>query len=175
MGFEARISIPEGVSAELQGAELTAKGPKGEVRKSFPSKKISMQKNESEIIVSGKTESKRDKKIVNTIQAHIKNMFRGAKDGFEYRLAMVYSHFPITVTKKDGFVEVTNLFGSKKPKRARIIGKASVNIKGKQVTVSGADREEVGQTAANIEAVSRLTGKDRRKFQDGIYVVSKDD
>ena len=41
------------------------------------------------------------------------------------------------------------------------------------VTVSGVDREKVGQTAANIERSCRIKKRDRRVFQDGIYIVSK--
>ncbi|MEC7431143.1 MAG: 50S ribosomal protein L6, partial [Candidatus Thermoplasmatota archaeon] len=41
------------------------------------------------------------------------------------------------------------------------------------VTVSGSDREKVGQTAANIERACKIKKRDRRVFQDGIYIVSK--
>jgi large subunit ribosomal protein L6 len=41
------------------------------------------------------------------------------------------------------------------------------------VTVSGSDREKVGQTAANIEMACKIKKRDRRVFQDGIYIVSK--
>ena len=41
------------------------------------------------------------------------------------------------------------------------------------VVVRGADREKVGQTAANIERACRIKKRDRRVFQDGIYIVSK--
>ena len=41
------------------------------------------------------------------------------------------------------------------------------------VVITGVDREKVGQTAAIIERACRVTGRDRRVFQDGIYIVSK--
>jgi len=41
------------------------------------------------------------------------------------------------------------------------------------VVVKGADREKVGQTAANIERACRIKKRDRRVFQDGVYIVSK--
>ena len=41
------------------------------------------------------------------------------------------------------------------------------------VTVTGSDREKVGQTAANIERACKIKKRDRRVFQDGIYIVSK--
>jgi large subunit ribosomal protein L6 len=42
-----------------------------------------------------------------------------------------------------------------------------------EVVVSGADKEKVGQTSANIERACRIRGRDRRVFQDGVYIVEK--
>ena len=41
------------------------------------------------------------------------------------------------------------------------------------VTVSGVDREKVGQIRRNIERACKIKKRDRRVFQDGIYIVSK--
>jgi len=52
----------------------------------------------------------------------------------------------------------------------------SINLetaKGKEVFVRGPDKDAVGQTAANIEAQSVVSNKDRRVFQDGIFLVEK--
>ena len=48
-----------------------------------------------------------------------------------------------------------------------------VEVKGKDIIVSGINLEDVSQTAANIEQATRLTGRDRRIFYDGIYVYEK--
>ena len=54
-------------------------------------------------------------------------------------------------------------------------GEVQVRVENKvDVIVSGADREKVGQTAANIERACKIRKRDRRVFQDGIYIVSKD-
>ena len=46
---------------------------------------------------------------------------------------------------------------------------------GDEITVSGIDIEECGQTAANIEQATRIKRLDVRVFQDGIYIVKKPD
>jgi large subunit ribosomal protein L6 len=53
-------------------------------------------------------------------------------------------------------------------------GDVVVRLEGKSnVLVSGVDREKVGQTAAIIERACKIRGRDRRIFQDGVYIVSK--
>ena len=42
-----------------------------------------------------------------------------------------------------------------------------------EVIVSGIDKEAVGQTAANIERSTTVKKRDRRVFQDGIYLIEK--
>jgi large subunit ribosomal protein L6 len=48
-----------------------------------------------------------------------------------------------------------------------------VNIGKDEVTITGIDKEHVGQTMANIEQATRVRGFDIRIFQDGIYLVDK--
>jgi large subunit ribosomal protein L6 len=97
--------------------------------------------------------------------------------GFEYKLKAVYSHFPMTIRVNGNQMTITNLFGEKVPRVAALPwspAEVEVKVQNKtDVTVSGADREKVGQTAANIERSCRIKNRDRRVFQDGIYIVSK--
>jgi large subunit ribosomal protein L6 len=48
-----------------------------------------------------------------------------------------------------------------------------VEIRGQEVIVEGIDKEECGQTAANLEQATKIKDKDPRVFQDGIYIVEK--
>ena len=102
---------------------------------------------------------------------------RGVEEGFQYKLQAVYSHFPMTLKVEGDRMVITNLFGEKVPRVAKLPWSPSeveVKVQNKtDVTVSGVDREKVGQTAANIERSCRIKKRDRRVFQDGIYIVSK--
>ena len=68
---------------------------------------------------------------------------------------------------------VKNFFGEKIPRKAKIVPNVKVQVKGDEVTVSGIDIEAVGQTAANIEKCTVIKNRDRRVFQDGIWLVEK--
>jgi len=174
MIMETEVEMPQGVQASVQGRLVTVKGPKGEVSKDFKAAKcVSLKIEGNAIKVSAEKDSKKEKKIINSVEAHLSNMVAGVVKEYSYKLAIVYAHFPITVVKKGNTVEMVNFLGSKKPKAAPILGKTQVEIKGKDITVHGVDIEAVGQTAANIEQLTRLREKDRRVFQDGIFITGK--
>jgi large subunit ribosomal protein L6 len=172
--MEETIELPEGIQASIQGSKISLKSPKGENSKELKALGVKIMVEGSKIKISSEKNSKKEKKAMNSMKAHLKNLINGLEKEYSYKLAIVYAHFPINVSKKENRIEIVNFLGSKKPKSARIIGKAQVEIKGKEITVHGSNREEVGQTAANIEQLTRLSGKDRRIFQDGIFITIKE-
>ena len=102
-------------------------------------------------------------------------MVRGVTDGFTYNLKAVYSHFPMTLAVKGNKFVVNNYFGEKVPRSAEIIQGVEVKVNNKtDVVVTGINKENVGQTAANIERCVTVKKRDRRVFQDGIYLVGKE-
>jgi large subunit ribosomal protein L6 len=153
--------------------KVKVSGEKGELERSFPEKGIKIDLVEGKIIISSESERKKFRALVGTIAAHIRNMIEGVTKGFVYRLRVVYSHFPITVKVEGDKVLIQNFLGERVPRVAKIVGKTQVKVEGSDLIVSGINVEEVGQTAANIEQACRIIGYDRRKFMDGIYIVSK--
>jgi large subunit ribosomal protein L6 len=63
--------------------------------------------------------------------------------------------------------------GEKYPRVAKIVGRTQVRVDGDEILVSGISKEEVGQTAINIERATAVRYRDRRVFQDGCYLVEK--
>jgi large subunit ribosomal protein L6 len=167
------IPIPEGVDVTIND-EIVVTGPQGELKRKFKSRNIKITKDDDKIILEAPFPKKRDKAMLGTIKSHITNMITGLTDGFSYKMKIVYAHFPMTVKVADSKVTIDNFLGERHPRTAKILGSTKVQVKGDEVTVEGINKEEVGQTMANIEQATKIKGRDPRVFQDGIYLVSKE-
>lgn len=172
--YSKEITIPEGVSVEVDGNKVKVSGGKGEIKREFKlAYDIKVQKQDNKITVVSESKHRKGKALVGTIIAHIRNMVKGVTEGYIYKMKIVYSHFPMNV-KVDGDKVVTqNFLGERTSRIAKIAGNTQVKIEGQDVTVSGIDLEEVGLTSSSIEQSCRITGYDKRRFSDGIYFVSK--
>jgi large subunit ribosomal protein L6 len=100
-------------------------------------------------------------------------MISGVQEDFIYKLEIANVHFPMNVKVEGENVVIKSFLGETTERNAKIIPKASVEVKGNQIEVKSANIEAAGQTAANIEKATRLTGRDRRVFQDGIFITEK--
>ena len=102
-------------------------------------------------------------------------MITGVTKGYQYKLKIVFSHFPISVKLQDKSVLIENFTGERRPRRIKLIGNVKVKIEPDDIIVEGANLEEVSQTAANIEQATRVRNKDPRVFLDGIYVYERNE
>jgi len=166
------VEIPSGVDIDLSDA-ITVKGPLGKVsrRMSYPG--IYIRKEDSTLIVGANVDRKRQRAMVGTTAAHLANMIKGVTDGFEYKMKVVYSHFPIQLKASRDEMVISNFLGERKPRTAKILEDVKVDILKDEVIVKGIDKEKVGQTMANIEQATKVRKFDIRIFQDGIYLVDK--
>ncbi len=168
-----QIEIPEGVDIQVADSTVTVKGPKGELSRRLWYPGIDINKEESHLVVNSKLDRKRQRAMVGTLAAHIGNMIAGVTEGFEYRMKVVYSHFPIQLKAGQDELITNNFLGERRARSAKIIGGTKVDLGKDEVILSGIDKEKVGQTMANIEQATRVRGFDIRVFQDGIYLVEK--
>lgn len=173
MGVKRTIKVPEGVEVEIEDGTVTISGPKGEISRRFDLIGITVEREGDEIIVKSESSKKRIRALVGTTIAHINNMIKGVTEGFVSKLKVVYSHFPISVSVRDDKFIIENFIGEEKPRVANIVGETEVEIKNDEIEVKGTDKEDVGQTAANIEQTARAKGRDPRIFQDGIYITER--
>lgn len=171
--IEEVIEIPEGVEVNVEGQSISVKSAKVSLERTFEHPKIRIEKKDQALVVSCEYPRKKEKAMVGTVRAHINNMIKGVTNGFEYRMKIVYSHFPIKAGVRDDRFVIENFLGEKHPRYAQLIGDTKVTVKGDLVTLTGPNKEHVGQSAVNIENATRIKGYDPRVFQDGIYIVNK--
>ena len=171
---EKKISIPENVQVDIDARTVKVTGPLGENSLTIKNAVIGIKKEGNSVILFSKGDfTKREKRLINTNVAHIKNMLQGTLKAYEYRLKICSGHFPMNVSLDKGGIIVKNFLGEKIARKARIVEGSNVTIKGDEIVVTSVNKEVAGQTAANIEQCTRITDKDRRVFQDGIYIVHK--
>ena len=167
------IEIPEGIEVEIEGSLFKVKGPEGENERTFGIKDFEFKKEDNKVVIRKEKATKHDKKIMNTIASHIKNMIQGVQNKFEYHLKICFSHFPINVEMKGDEVVIKNFLGERAPRKTRIPKGAEVEIDRDKIIVKSVDKELAGQVAANFEIVTKVGKKDKRIFQDGIFLTNK--
>lgn len=173
MNLFREIEIPSGVEVSKNGKEVLVKGPLGEVKKSFDFGKLNFEVKEGKIKIGNEKSTRNEKKMMNTIVARVNNMIKGVQEKFEYKLKVCAGHFPMTVKVEGDKVVVKNFLGEKKDRIVPIPKGAEIEVNKDMITIFAIDIDIAGQAAAKFESNVKAPNKDRRIFQDGIYMTSK--
>jgi large subunit ribosomal protein L6 len=171
--YHQTIEIDSECQVTLDDKTVTVKGPKGTLQRTFPELQTAIRIEGNEVYVSTNINRKRTRALVGTVIAHVRNMMRGVRFGYEYEMKIVYSHFPITVDIQGKNVIIKNFIGERGFRKAQLVGDVQVRTTEDDIVISGIDIEHVSQSAANIQQACKITDKDRRVFMDGIYVIRK--
>jgi large subunit ribosomal protein L6 len=159
------IDIPQGVTVRVDGLKVSAKGPAGEVSKTLSKEaKVIVKDNKVEVASSSKA-------LTGTTESMVRNLMEGVSAPYTKNFKLIYAHFPISIEVKGSDVTIKNFLGEKMVRKTKLVGATKIVAKGQSVTVSGPDKEAVGQTIANMRSAMRIKDKDSRIFQDGIYEV----
>lgn len=168
-----KIKVPEGVQVQLADSTVTVTGPKGKLTRDFTHTRMILAISNDEITITAPLKGKRLKALVGTVGAHIKNMCKGVTTGHIYHMKVVYAHFPITVKVAGKQVLIENFMGERSKRIASIVGNVKVTVQGDELTLESNDKEDIGQTAANIHFATHVKKMDPRVFQDGVYVSGR--
>ncbi|MBW2982333.1 50S ribosomal protein L6 [Candidatus Woesearchaeota archaeon] len=168
-----KIEIPEKIEVKVDKGIVNVKGPKGEVNRNLLLPKIKISVKDNAILIESKNATKREKKMIGTFKAHIRNLIKGAAEGFVYKLKICSSHFPMTASIENNQFVVKNFLGENTPRTLGIKEGVNIKIEGNDVVVESINKELAGQTAASIEKLCKIKGRDTRIFQDGIWMTEK--
>ncbi len=166
------ITIPSGVDVKVSGNTVTVKGKLGELSQNLH-RGIKVEVNGSEVVVTRSNETSEQKSLHGLARSLINNMVTGVDDGFSKRLIMYGTGY--RAAQKGKGLEI--LAGYSHPVEIEPIGKNILGVEGNTIiTVTGPDKQEVGQQAANIRSVrkpSRFQSKAGRIPLFGIAYVGE--
>jgi large subunit ribosomal protein L6 len=172
---ERIVEIPEGVTVEISNRKVKASGPKGTLEEDLSHLPCTMEVEKGQVRVRSSWPRKADVAMAGTAAARIRNIIKGVKAGFTFKMKVVHAHFPVTlkVIDKERKLLIENFTGEKTARVARIVGDSKVKASGDEVIIQGISLQDVSQTAANIELSTKIKDKDQRVFLDGIYVFER--
>ncbi len=143
------IHLPEKVAVTLDGLSVTVKGPKGELRRTLP-EGVSVSKVENTIVVTPTSEKRKSRERHGLCRTLLANMVEGVSKGFSRRLEIVGVGSRAQVKGKNLVVSA----GFSHP--VEVVPPEGITFSvenNTNVTVSGADKELVGNEAAKIRSI----------------------
>lgn len=173
------LNIPEGVTVEIKSRQVTVNGPRGSLKKNLRHVDVTFKKlSDKQIRITVHHADRKHAATLRTVKSLITNMVTGVTKGFKYKMRYVYAHFPINVNVLENgtVVEIRNFLGEKRVRTVPVLEGVNVEISTTQkdeLILSGNSLENVSQSAADIQQITRVRNKDIRKFLDGIYVSER--
>src|SRR5438876_9817744 len=143
------IEVPAGVIVAVDPGRVTVSGPKGELRQQVPTR-MEITQDDGTITVSRPTERGEDRALHGLTRTLIANMVEGVTNGFEKRLELQGVGYRAALQGADLRLDV----GYSHP----VVLKARQGISFEvptptEIVVKGTDKQQVGQTAAEIRKV----------------------
>ena len=140
------IAIPNGVEVKVDGSKVFVKGPKGSLEQSFR-EEMGIKVENNEVIVTRPSESKEHKSLHGLTRTLINNMIEGVSNGFKKELEVNGVGYRVA---KQGKQLVMNLGFSHQVFVEEIDGIQIEVPAPNKIIVHGADKQKVGQFAAEI-------------------------
>jgi large subunit ribosomal protein L6 len=142
------VAIPSGVTAKVDGQTVTVKGAKGELKFTVPDD-VEVKFEDNMISVNPRHETKRARALWGTSRAQVNNLVVGVTQGFEKKLDITGVGYKAAVAGKNLQLSLGYSHDIQYPIPAGI---AIVTPKPTEISVSGIDKRQVGQVAAEIRA-----------------------
>ena len=145
------VIIPAGTEVVLTGTQLSVKGPKGTLVRNFPGE-VAINIEGSNITFIPKKEGDRTVNALwGTYASHVKNMIEGVNTAFTKKLILEGVGF-----KSDVAGSTLNLaLGFSHPVKVPIPAGFTVTADKNNITITGIDKEMVGQFAATVRSLKK--------------------
>jgi large subunit ribosomal protein L6 len=140
------VAIPSGVTASVEGQTVKMKGPKGALELVLPAE-VSAKLDKGSIQVDPRNETKRARSMWGTSRTLVSNLVTGVTKGFEKKLEITGVGYRAAVQGKNLQIALGYSHDVVYPIPTGI---AIVTPKPTEVVITGIDRQQVGQVAAEI-------------------------
>lgn len=143
------VVIPAGVTVTQNGNDVTVKGPKGELTRTFVDV-ITMNIEGNEVTFTRPNDNKENRALHGTMRANFNNMVVGVSEGFEKVLELIGVGYRAQLQGSKLVLSVGYSHPVEFEAPAGVTIEVPANTK---VIVKGANKEHVGELAANIRGV----------------------
>ncbi len=146
---ERKLTIPAGVTVNIEGQEVTVKGPKGELSLTVDNL-IEVTVDEQTVVTKQKKPSKRANVMQGTTNSLLNNMITGVSKGFDKSLEAVGVGYRFNVQGN----KITINAGYSHPVVMNVPAGLSVTMESNtEITIHGFDKQKVSEFAANVRKV----------------------
>lgn len=145
------IIIPAKTEVVIDGSGVVnVKGPHGELSRRFR-REIEIVRDGQQLTLIPRSNTRLAKALWGTYAAHLANMVKGVGEPFKKVLSVEGVGFRVEESGKT----LTFHLGFSHPVKVEVPGDLSASVARNVVTVSGPDRERVGQFAASLRAIKK--------------------
>jgi large subunit ribosomal protein L6 len=142
------VAIPSGVTATVKGSEVIVKGPKGELRHHLPPSIQAVVAN-GQVVLTSSDPTAQGKSFYGLTRTLVANMATGVTAGYAKELELQGVGFRAAVQGS----KLTLTIGFSSPVEFTAPAGITVQVKETFITISGADKQMVGDTAARIRSI----------------------
>ena len=143
------VALPKGVAVEIQGNTVAVKGPKGELRRTLHSE-MQVAMADGQVTVARPSDEKRHKALHGLTRTLVQNMVEGVSKGFSKTLEIQGVGYKAEA-KPYG---VNLIVGYSHPVKYEAPKGIKISVENNTVVkIEGADKEAVGQVAAELRSV----------------------
>jgi len=144
------IEIPSGVTITVDSGDVTVEGPKGKLVQ-FITPAVTVQVKDGVLTVTPKDDSKPARSQHGLMRALINNMVTGVTKGFEKKLEVNGVGFRVATSNN----ELDMSLGFSHPVKYKAPEGVTITNDKMVITVSGIDKQRVGQVAAEIRSLKK--------------------
>ena len=141
------VIVPDGVSVSIEAGNVVVKGKNGELSCRYSEDHVSVEMNEGKVVVAPKSDSKESRALWGTTRANINTLVKGVSEGFTKELELIGVGYKARVegTKLILSLGFSHDVTVETPKGLKITCASPT-----QISIFGADKQLVGQTASEI-------------------------